>query len=204
MDGHDRRLGRHRSDAAQVTEVLGAAREVQQDGVVPDSGAGLANGSGSRRHQRPPPVRAVHLVPAGHVRARQVLRRNAADEDAGGRGRLVADARGAKPPARRAAAPRRGPPLWAGDSAKLDVHPARNSTVTLTSQRSRRTRRRPRWAILRTRRGQRFAESVKTVSRKYISSGIPGTPTVQVNGRTLRADEIGSPDALRRAIETAS
>lgn len=51
---------------------------------------------------------------------------------------------------------------------------------------------------------QRFAESVKTVSRKYISSGIPGTPTVQVNGRTLRADEIGSPDALRRAIETAS
>ncbi|HLV72555.1 MAG TPA: hypothetical protein VKY91_07180 [Vulgatibacteraceae bacterium] len=45
---------------------------------------------------------------------------------------------------------------------------------------------------------------MKTVSRKYISSGIPGTPTVQVNGRTLRADEIGSPDALRRAIETAS
>ncbi|MEU8796700.1 thioredoxin domain-containing protein [Spirillospora sp. NPDC048819] len=51
---------------------------------------------------------------------------------------------------------------------------------------------------------QRYAESVKTVSKGYISSGVRGTPSVQVNGRTLSSSEIESPEAMRRAIEAAS
>ncbi|MGP4025299.1 DsbA family protein [Actinomadura sp. 3N407] len=51
---------------------------------------------------------------------------------------------------------------------------------------------------------QRHAESVKTVSQGYISSGIRGTPSVQVNGRTLSESETESPEAMRRAIEAAS
>ncbi|GAA1887437.1 DsbA family protein [Actinomadura bangladeshensis] len=51
---------------------------------------------------------------------------------------------------------------------------------------------------------QRYAASVKTVSRGYISSGISGTPSVRVNGRTLNPSDIESPEALRRAVEAAS
>ncbi|GAA0600223.1 DsbA family protein [Actinomadura livida] len=51
---------------------------------------------------------------------------------------------------------------------------------------------------------QRYAQSVKTVSRGYIDSGIQGTPTVQVNGRTLASSDTETPEALRRAIESAS
>lgn len=51
---------------------------------------------------------------------------------------------------------------------------------------------------------QRYAASVKTVSRGYISSGISGTPSVRVDGRTLDSSDIESPEALRRAIEAAS
>jgi protein-disulfide isomerase len=51
---------------------------------------------------------------------------------------------------------------------------------------------------------QRYARSVQTVSQGYIASGIQGTPAVQVNGRTLGSSEIESPEALRRAIESAS
>ncbi|TDC47578.1 hypothetical protein E1281_26025 [Actinomadura sp. KC345] len=51
---------------------------------------------------------------------------------------------------------------------------------------------------------QRYAESVKKVSQGYISSGVQGTPSVQVNGRTLSSSEIESPDAMRRAIQAAS
>ncbi|WP_433468422.1 DsbA family protein [Spirillospora sp. CA-128828] len=51
---------------------------------------------------------------------------------------------------------------------------------------------------------QRYAESVKTVSQGYISSGIQGTPSVRVNGRTLSTSDTETADALRRAIEAAS
>ncbi|MFG2086309.1 MULTISPECIES: DsbA family protein [unclassified Spirillospora] len=51
---------------------------------------------------------------------------------------------------------------------------------------------------------QRYAESVKTVSQGYISGGVRGTPSVQVNGRTLGSSDIESPEAMRRAIEAAS
>ncbi|MFI0482255.1 DsbA family protein [Actinomadura sp. 9N215] len=51
---------------------------------------------------------------------------------------------------------------------------------------------------------QRYAESVKTVSRGYISSGVQSTPSVRVNGRAINNSDTGSADALRRAIETAS
>lgn len=51
---------------------------------------------------------------------------------------------------------------------------------------------------------QRHAASVKTVSQGYISSGIQGTPSVRVNGRTLSQSDTESPDALRRAIEAAA
>ncbi|MEV4677470.1 thioredoxin domain-containing protein [Actinomadura sp. NPDC049382] len=51
---------------------------------------------------------------------------------------------------------------------------------------------------------RRYAASVKTVSKGYISSGIQGTPTVRVNGRTLDTSDTESPEALRRAIEAAS
>lgn len=51
---------------------------------------------------------------------------------------------------------------------------------------------------------QRYAESVKTVSQGYISSGVQGTPSVRVNGRTLSTSDTESADALRRAIEAAS
>ncbi|TDB91465.1 hypothetical protein E1266_26650 [Actinomadura sp. 7K534] len=51
---------------------------------------------------------------------------------------------------------------------------------------------------------QRYAQSVKTVSRGYIDSGIQGTPSVQVNGRTLASSDTETPEALRRAIESAS
>lgn len=51
---------------------------------------------------------------------------------------------------------------------------------------------------------QRYAGSVKTVSRGYISSGIQGTPSVRVNGRTLGSSETDSPEALRGAIEAAA
>ncbi|TDC94870.1 protein-disulfide isomerase [Actinomadura sp. 7K507] len=51
---------------------------------------------------------------------------------------------------------------------------------------------------------QRYAESVKKVSQGYISSGVQGTPSVQVNGRTLSSSEIDTPDAMRRAIQAAS
>ncbi|TDB87320.1 hypothetical protein E1264_14995 [Actinomadura sp. KC216] len=51
---------------------------------------------------------------------------------------------------------------------------------------------------------QRYAESVKTVSKGYIASGVSSTPSVRVNGRTLDTSDPGSPDALRRAIEAAS
>jgi protein-disulfide isomerase len=52
--------------------------------------------------------------------------------------------------------------------------------------------------------GQRHAGGVKTVSQGYISSGIQGTPSVRVNGRTLSQSDTESPDALRRAIEAAA
>lgn len=51
---------------------------------------------------------------------------------------------------------------------------------------------------------RRHAASVKTVSQGYVSSGIQGTPSVRVNGRTLAQSDTGSPDALRRAIEAAA
>jgi len=51
---------------------------------------------------------------------------------------------------------------------------------------------------------QRHAASVKTVSQGYISSGIQGTPSVRIDGRTLDSSDIESPDALRRAIEAAA
>ncbi|MGW2313599.1 DsbA family protein, partial [Actinomadura luteofluorescens] len=51
---------------------------------------------------------------------------------------------------------------------------------------------------------QRHAASVKTVSQGYVSSGIQGTPSVRVNGRTLAQSDTGTPDALRRAIEAAA
>ncbi|WP_149257457.1 thioredoxin domain-containing protein [Actinomadura sp. K4S16] len=51
---------------------------------------------------------------------------------------------------------------------------------------------------------QRYAAGVRTVSQGYISSGIQGTPSVRVNGRTLAQSDTESPDALRRAIEAAS
>lgn len=51
---------------------------------------------------------------------------------------------------------------------------------------------------------QRYAASVKTVSQGYISSGISGTPSVRVNGRTLDPSDIESPEAPRRAVEAAS
>jgi protein-disulfide isomerase len=50
----------------------------------------------------------------------------------------------------------------------------------------------------------RYAESVKKVSQGYISSGVRGTPSVRVNGRTLDSSDIESPEALRRAIEAAA
>ncbi len=50
---------------------------------------------------------------------------------------------------------------------------------------------------------QRYAESVKKVSQGYISSGVQGTPSVRVNGRTLDSSDIESSEALRRAIEAA-
>lgn len=53
-------------------------------------------------------------------------------------------------------------------------------------------------------RSQRYAGSVKTVSQGYISSGLPGTPSVRVNGRTLGKSDTESAEALRRAIEAAS
>jgi protein-disulfide isomerase len=51
---------------------------------------------------------------------------------------------------------------------------------------------------------QRHAESVKTVSQGYVSSGVRGTPSVRVNGRTLDTSDTESPETLRRAIEAAS
>ncbi|SFN18319.1 Thioredoxin [Actinomadura madurae] len=51
---------------------------------------------------------------------------------------------------------------------------------------------------------QSHADSVKTVSQGYISSGVRGTPSVRINGRTLDSSDTGSPEALRRAIEAAS
>ncbi|TYK48012.1 DsbA family protein [Actinomadura decatromicini] len=51
---------------------------------------------------------------------------------------------------------------------------------------------------------QRYAESVKTVSQGYISSGVQATPSVRVNGRALSTSDTESADALRRAIEAAS
>jgi protein-disulfide isomerase len=51
---------------------------------------------------------------------------------------------------------------------------------------------------------RRHAESVQKVSRGYISSGLPGTPSVRVDGRTLGSSDIESPEALRRAIEAAA
>ncbi|TDD64134.1 hypothetical protein E1293_41920, partial [Actinomadura darangshiensis] len=51
---------------------------------------------------------------------------------------------------------------------------------------------------------QSFAGSVKTVSQGYVSSGIQGTPSVRVNGRTLDSSDIQTSSALRRAIEAAS
>ncbi|MGI5202943.1 DsbA family protein [Spirillospora sp. CA-108201] len=51
---------------------------------------------------------------------------------------------------------------------------------------------------------QRHAGSVKTVSQGYVSSGIQGTPSVRVNGRTLSQSDTESPDALRRAVEAAA
>jgi protein-disulfide isomerase len=50
----------------------------------------------------------------------------------------------------------------------------------------------------------RYGESVKKVSQGYISSGVRGTPSVRVNGRTLDSSDIESPEALRRAIEAAA
>ncbi|MFA1547436.1 DsbA family protein [Actinomadura chokoriensis] len=50
----------------------------------------------------------------------------------------------------------------------------------------------------------RHAGSVKTVSRGYISSGVQGTPSVRVNGRTLGESETESPEAMRRAITAAA
>lgn len=49
-----------------------------------------------------------------------------------------------------------------------------------------------------------YAAEVERVSDGYIDSGVRGTPTVQVNGRTLDQDDIGTPEALRKAIEAAS
>ncbi|NDU72219.1 thioredoxin domain-containing protein [Actinomadura sp. DSM 109109] len=51
---------------------------------------------------------------------------------------------------------------------------------------------------------RRHAESVKTVSQGYISSGVRGTPSVRVNGRTLSASDTETPEALRRAVEAAA
>lgn len=51
---------------------------------------------------------------------------------------------------------------------------------------------------------QRHAASVKTVSQGYVSSGVRGTPSVRINGRTLDSSDTQTPDALRRAIEAAS
>lgn len=51
---------------------------------------------------------------------------------------------------------------------------------------------------------QSHAASVQEVSKGYISSGLRGTPTVRVNGRTLASSDTESPEALRRAIEAAS
>ncbi|TDD22159.1 protein-disulfide isomerase, partial [Actinomadura sp. KC06] len=53
-------------------------------------------------------------------------------------------------------------------------------------------------------RNQRYAESVKTVSKGLIASGVQGTPSVRVNGRTLDKADTDSAAALRRAIEAAS
>lgn len=52
--------------------------------------------------------------------------------------------------------------------------------------------------------GQRYASDVGRVSHSYISSGVQGTPSVRVNGRLLASSDTQTPDALRRAIETAS
>ncbi|TMR33681.1 DsbA family protein, partial [Actinomadura geliboluensis] len=51
---------------------------------------------------------------------------------------------------------------------------------------------------------QRHAESVRKVSRGYISSGVRGTPSVRIDGRTLGSSDTETPEALRRAIEAAS
>ncbi|GAA4156081.1 DsbA family protein [Actinomadura keratinilytica] len=52
---------------------------------------------------------------------------------------------------------------------------------------------------------QSRAGDVLAVSRTYVSShGIQGTPSVRVNGSVLAANDVQTPDSLRRAIETAS
>ncbi|WP_051301514.1 DsbA family protein [Actinomadura rifamycini] len=53
-------------------------------------------------------------------------------------------------------------------------------------------------------RDQWYAGEVKRVSRGYVDSGVGGTPTVRVNGRTLDQDDIATPEALREAIEAAA
>ncbi|NKZ06395.1 DsbA family protein [Actinomadura latina] len=51
---------------------------------------------------------------------------------------------------------------------------------------------------------QRHAESVQKVSQGYIASGLQGTPSVRIDGRTLGSSDIENPEALRRAIEAAA
>ncbi|WP_433325656.1 DsbA family protein [Spirillospora sp. CA-294931] len=50
---------------------------------------------------------------------------------------------------------------------------------------------------------QRQADRVRAASKGYLSAGIQGTPSVRVNGRTLSTSDTQTPEAMRRAIESA-